>query len=35
MARGIVEKVPNEDRSYAYTIKEEYRQQVMKIMDRL
>ena len=35
MARGIVKKVPNEDRSYAYTIKEEYRQQVMKMMDRL
>ncbi len=35
MARGIVEKMPNEDRSYAYTIKEEYRQHVTRMMDRL
>lgn len=35
MARGIVEKAPNEDRSYAYSVKEEYRQHVYRMMDRL
>jgi len=35
MTRGIVEKASSEDRSYAYTIKDEYRQHVMEMRDRL
>ncbi|OPY27511.1 MAG: Helix-turn-helix domain protein [Methanocella sp. PtaU1.Bin125] len=35
MARGVVEKAPGADRSYAYSVKEEYRSHVLKMMDRL
>ncbi len=35
LAKGVVAKVPQADRGYAYSIKEEYRQYIMKMMDRL
>jgi predicted transcriptional regulator len=35
LSRGIVDKAPQGERGFAYTIKEEYRQYVTKMMDRL
>jgi predicted transcriptional regulator len=35
LTKGVVMKVPQADRGYAYSIKEEYRQYVTKMMDRL
>jgi predicted transcriptional regulator len=35
LSRGIIDKAPQGDRGFAYTIKEEYRQYVTKMMDRL
>lgn len=35
MARGIVEKVPGQDRSYANNTKGGYRQHIMSMMGRL
>lgn len=35
LSRGIVNKTPHGDRGFSYTIKEEYRQYVTRMMDRL
>ena len=35
LTKGVVMKVPQADRGYSYSIKEEYRQYVTKMMDRL
>ncbi len=35
LTKGVVMKVPQADRGYAYSIKEEYSQYVTKMMDRL
>ncbi|OPY26883.1 MAG: MarR family protein [Methanocella sp. PtaU1.Bin125] len=35
LSKGVVTKVPQADRGYAYSIKEEYRHYVTKMMDRL
>jgi predicted transcriptional regulator len=35
LSRGIVDKAPQGERGFAYTIKEEYRLYVTKMMDRL
>jgi predicted transcriptional regulator len=35
LTRGIVDKAPQGDRGFAYNIKDEYRQYVTKMMDRL
>ena len=34
-ARGVVEKVPNDEHGHSYIIQEEYRQRVAKMMERL
>lgn len=35
LTRGIIDKAPQGDRGFAYTIKEEFRQYVTRMMDRL
>ena len=35
LSRGIVDKAPQGERGFAYTIKEEYRQYVTRMMERL
>jgi Uncharacterized protein conserved in archaea len=35
LSRGIIDKAPQGDRGFAYSIKDEYRQYVTKMMDRL